>query len=260
MALRPSTVDVLLKLLEHADANELLVLMDAENVLALLRDDGWSDDAVRAALKEQKKLPGELLLGLFERGRTAAELLAVLGPKAVAAMEAERAKPARTAGAESSPLATPGVTASAPGDAKPAPPRPALLARVGVGAGRTQVAGLVLVLAAALAPSMLAIFDINIAMALLRFGVGSVLGLVALAGAVGGALATSPDGRRWILALSGAAASVGGFLAVTGYALWTASLGRTSLLRLEIAAICMIGMLPAVALAAVLDKVVGKQA
>ena len=234
--------------------------MDAENVLALLRDDGWSDDAVRAALKEEKKLPGELLLGLFERGRTAAELLAVLGPKALAAVEAERARPVKTAGAASSPPSVPDDTASVSVAANPAPAPTTPLARVGVGTGRPQVAGLVLVLAAALAPSMLAIFDLNIALALLRIGIGTVLGLIALVGAIGGALATSPGGRRWTLALSGAVASVGGCSAVIGYALWTASLGRTSLLRLEIAAICMIGMLPALALAALLGRITGKRA
>ena len=113
MALRPSTVDVLLALLEHADASELLVLMEAENVLALLRQDGWSDDDVRTALKKEKKLPGELLLGLFERGRTAAELLAMLGPKAIAAVEAERSRPADPIKPTSSPPGAPGKVASA---------------------------------------------------------------------------------------------------------------------------------------------------
>jgi hypothetical protein len=252
MALRPSTVDVLLALLEHADANELLVLMKPENVLALLRHDGWTDEAVRTALEKEKKLPGELLLGLFQRGRTPAELLAVLGPEALAAVEAERAKPSTPA---KTPVAASPAKASdsiEPVAANPvAPPTPAL-ARAGVGGGRLQVAGLVLILAAALVPSMLSVFDLHFALALLRLGVGPVLGLVALGGAVGGALATAPGGRRWALAISGAVASTGGCAAVIGYALWNARLGRTSLLRLEIAAVCMIGMLPALGLAALL--------
>jgi hypothetical protein len=258
MALRPSTVDVLLKLLEHADANELLVLMEAENVLALLRDDGWTDDDVRKALKEEKKLPGELLLGLFERGRTPAELLAVLGPKAIAAVEAERAKPAKTAESVSSAPSVPAMVASTPPSPKAFPLAAAPLARVGVGTGRAQVAGLVIILAAALVPSMLSIFDLNIALALLRLGVAPVLGLVALVGFLGGALATGPGGRRGVVALCGAVASVGGCAAVIGYALWMGRMGRTTLLRLEIAAICMIGMLPALALAALLGKPAAK--
>ncbi len=254
MALRPSTVDVLLALLEHADASALLILMEPENVLALLRHDGWSDDDVRKALKVEKKLPGELLLGLYEKGRTTDELLATLGPAAVAAVEAERTKPA----AAPAPPKASGAVAFAPAGANPAPSAP--LARVGVGNGRAQVAGLVLVLAAALVPSMLSVFDMKIALTLLRLGIGPVLGLVALVGAFGGALATGPSGRRWALALSGAVASAGGCVTVIGYALWTAEMGRTSLLRLEIAAVCMIGMLPALALAALLGKLTGKRA
>lgn len=258
MALRPSTVDVLLKLLEHADANELLVLMEAENILALLRDDGWTDDAVRKALKEEKKLPGELLLGLFERGRTASELLTVLGPKAIAAVEAERAKPAKTSDAAPAAPGEPSKVASKPLASKAAPASAAPLARMGVGTGRAQVAGLVLILAAALVPSMLSIFDVRIALALLRLGVGPVLGLVALAGCIGGALAAEPGSRRGVVALCGAVAAVGGGAAVIGYALWMGRMGRTTLLRLEIAAICLIGMLPATILARLLGKAGGK--
>lgn len=260
MALRPSTVDVLLALLEHADASELLVLMEAENVLALLRQDGWSDDAVRTALKEEKKLPGELLLGLFERGRTAADLLAMLGPKAIAAVEAERSRPAKPVNPTASTPDASGKVGSAQTAANAAPGPASPLARLGVGPGRAQVAGLVLVLAAALVPSMLALLDLKIALVLLRLGVAPVLGLIALAGGLGGALATGPSGRRWALALCGAVASVGGCAAVIAYSLWTARAGRTSLLRLEIAAICMIGMLPAVALAAVVGKASGERA
>lgn len=259
MALRPSTVDVLLELLGHADANELLVLMEAENVRALLRDDGWTDDDVRKALKEEKKLPGELLLGLFERGRTPAELLAVLGPKAIAAVEAERARPpAGAAESVSRSPSVPAMVASTPPAPNAAPAPAAPLARVGVGTGRAQVAGLVIILAAALVPSMLSIFDLNIALALLRLGVAPVLGLVALVGFIGGALATGPDGRRGVVALCGAVASVGGCAAVIGYALWMARMGRTTLLRLEIAVICMIGMLPAAILGGLLGKVGGR--
>ena len=260
MALRPSTVDVLLALLEHADGSQLLVLMEPANVLRLLREDGWSDEAVRTALEQEKKLPGELLLGLFERGRTADELLALLGPDAVAAVEAERAKPAATAKESPASTETPEKSAVAPGPANPAAPATMPLARVGVGGGRLQVAGLVLVLAAALLPSMLAVLDVNIALALLHFGAARLLGLVALFGAVGGVLSASPTGHKWALALSGAVAAMGGFAAVIGYALWTSRMGRTSLLRIEIAAVCLIGMLPAVALAALLSRVAGKRA
>lgn len=254
MALRPTTVEVLIALLEHADANELLVLMKPENVLALLRNDGWTDEAVRAALKDEKKLPGELVLGLIQRGHTAAELLAQLGPEALAAVEAERARPPTAPLAASPAKASPTSAPTSPTEESPAVPARLPLARAGVGGGRAQGAGLVLILAAALVPAMFSVLDMRFALALLRLGPGPVLGLIGLCGAVGGALATAPGGRRWVLALSGAVASSGGFSAVIGYALWTASLGRTSLLRIEIAAVCMIGMLPALALAILLRR------
>ena len=254
MALRPTTVELLLALLEHADANELLVLMKPENVLALLRNDGWTDEAVGVALKDEKKLPGELLLGLIQRGRTAAELLAQLGPEALAAVEAERARPTTAPVAASPAKASPTASPTSPTEASAVVPAPLPLARAGVGGGRAQVIGLVLILAAALVPAMFSVLDLRFALTLLRLGPGPVLGLIGLGGAVGGALATAPGGRRWALALSGAVASSGGFSAVIGYALWTASMGRSSLLRIEIAAVCLIGMLPALALAALLRR------
>ena len=254
MALRPTTVELLLALLEHADANELLVLMKPENVLALLRNDGWTDEAVGVALKDEKKLPGELLLGLIQRGRTVAELLAQLGPEALAAVEAERARPTTAPVAASPAKASPTASPTSPTEASAVVPAPLPLARAGVGGGRAQVIGLVLILAAALVPAMFSVLDLRFALTLLRLGPGPVLGLIGLGGAVGGALATAPGGRRWALALSGAVASSGGFSAVIGYALWTASMGRSSLLRIEIAAVCLIGMLPALALAALLRR------
>lgn len=259
MALPASTVDVLLALLEHTDADALLVLLEPRNVLALLRQDGWSDEAVRTALEVEKKLPGELILGLLERGRTAEDLLAALGPAAVAEVAAERARSAAKAAAKSQSPAAPGRDEPAMAEATPADsPRP--FARLGVGSGRVQIAGLVLVLASALVPAMLALFDVKIALTLLGFGVAPVLALIGLGGAIGGAVATGPTARRWVLALGGAVASVGSFAAVVGYALLNARAGRASLLRLEIAMICMLGMLPGMALAALIHRVTNKRA
>jgi hypothetical protein len=254
---------VLLALFEHTDADALLVLLEPVNLLALLRQDGWSDEAVRTALEVEKKLPGELVLGLFQRGRTTDELLAALGPAAVAEVAAERAKSAAKAAAKaagkSPPPDAPGSDGPATAGATSADVPPPL-ARLGVGSARVQTAGLVLVLASALAPAMLALFDLKIALALLRFGVAPVLALIALGGAIGGVIAAGPAARRWVLALGGAVASAGSFVAVVAYALLNASAGRSSLLRLEIAAICMIGMLPGVALAALLNRVTNKRA
>lgn len=249
MAPRSSPVDVLLKLLEHADASELLVLMKPENILALLRAEGRTDDEVRSALGEEKKLPGELLLGLFERGRTAAELVAILGPEAVAAVEAER----KASAAKKAHAPGPSVAVERPSPSHtraPMAPRDA----------RTEakppifVAGVVLIFLAALAPSMLSILDVSIALALLRVGAVPVLGLVGMTGAIGGALATRAGSRRWVLSLAGALASVGGCLAVMGYGVWMATMGRTSFIRIELIVICLIGMLPAVALAGLFGK------
>lgn len=250
MAPRSSAVDVLLKLLEHADASELLVLMKPENILALLRAEGRTDDEVRRALGEEKKLPGELLLGLFERGRTASELVAMLGPEAVAAVEAERKKSAAKAPQAPGPSAPAERPAPNRAPAPPAAPRP-------IGAEAKPplfVAGVVLIFLAALAPSMLSILDVSIALALLRVGAVPVLGLVGMTGAIGGALATRAGNRRWVLTLAGALASVGGCLAVMAYGVWMASLGRTSFIRIELIVVCLIGMLPAVAVVALFGK------
>ncbi len=273
MALPDRSVDVLLALLEHSNVDTLMVLMRTENVLALLRLDGWTDADVRKALQVDKKIPGELILELIQRGKTAEDLLASLGPDAVAEVAAERAKSAAEASAKRAAAVSAGAepkaprAADAPGSAAPATSAspsagaPATsLTRLGVGSGRAQVAGLVLVLASALAPAMLSLFDLKIAVALLAFGVAPVLGLIALGGAVGGAVAADSSARRWVVALGGAVASAGGFAAVVGYALWTATMGRTSLLRLEIAVICLIGMLPGMIVAALIHRVVGKRA
>src|SRR5690349_9380706 len=112
-----SSVDVLLALLEHTDADALLVLLEPVNLIALLRRDGWTDEAVRTALEVEKKIPGELVLGLFQRGHTTDELLAALGPAAVAAVAAERASSAAKAAAKS---AAKPATPDAPGRAGPA--------------------------------------------------------------------------------------------------------------------------------------------
>ena len=261
-----SSIDVLLALFEHTDADALLVLLEPRNLLVLLRQEGWSDEAVRTALEVEGKIPGELVLGLFQRGRTTEDLLAALGPAAVAEVEAERARSAAKAAAKATEKSrAPGApgrdaTATAGASAKRAESPAAPFARLGAGSGRVQIAGLVLVLASALAPAMLALFDVKIALALLRFGVAPVLALIALGGAIGGAIAAAPTARRWVLALGGGVASTGAFAAVVGYALLNAGAGRTSLLRLEIAAICMIGMLPGMALAALIGRVTNKRA
>jgi len=250
---RPNVGQVLLVLLDHADPDTLLVLLKPENVLALLRHEGWSDEKVREALTRDNKHPGELVLGLFELGRTADDLLAALGPAAVAEVAATRsANPAR--GGDAAPAA------EASAGAAPAP-RPAAAKRSAPPtpdrAGRTplQTTGLVVVLAAALAPAMLGTMDLRIALAMLVFGVGRSLGLIGLVGGLGGALAAAPTRPWWIGFLSGAVASVGGCAAVVGYVLWNARMGRTAVMRLEIAAVCGVGMLPALALAALLGRV-----
>jgi hypothetical protein len=231
---RPDAAHVLLVLLDHADPDTLLVLLKPENVLALLRHEGWSDDDVRAALTRDNKHPGELVLGLFERGRTAEELLATLGPAAVAEVAATKAgNPARAA------EVAPREASAAPGSA---------------GVSRRQTAGLVLVLAAALAPALLVLMDMKIALALLVFGTARVLCVIGLVGGLGGALAAGPARPVWIGVLGGAAASVGGFAAVVGYVLLNARMGRDTVLRLEIAAACGVGMLPGVALATLLGR------
>jgi hypothetical protein len=88
--------ETLIELLEHTDAASLLVLLESQNLLVLLRREGWSDAQIKTALKDEKRSPGELLLGLFAKNRKAEELLAILGPKAVAQVEAERLKKSKS--------------------------------------------------------------------------------------------------------------------------------------------------------------------
>lgn len=246
-----SAVDVLLKLLEHADGSELLVLMEPENVLALLRADGQTDEDTRRALSVDKKLPGELLLGLFEKGRTAKDLLETLGPAAVAAVEAERKKSAERAASAAAPTPAPAPTRR-PAVSSAATSAPSLAAARPT--GTAGVIGLVLVLVAAIVPSLFSLLDPAIALALGGLGLVTVLGVVAGVGALGGALATPASGRRWVTSIAGALASVGGCLAVLAYGIAMAAWGRTSLLRIEIALACVLGMLPAVGLVALFGR------
>lgn len=73
---------VLLELLEHADVATLSVLLAADNLLTLLRLDGWPDARIEHAFTAEGKRPGELLLGLLRGGRDARALLVSLGPTA----------------------------------------------------------------------------------------------------------------------------------------------------------------------------------
>lgn len=75
---------VLLELLEHADVATLSVLLTADNLLTLLRLDGWPDARIERAFTTESRRPGELLLSLLRGGRDAQTLLTSLGPAALA--------------------------------------------------------------------------------------------------------------------------------------------------------------------------------
>ncbi len=259
---------VLLALLEYTDSSTLEVLIGAENLLRLLRHEGWSDEQIKQAFKREGKLPGELLLGLFRGGKKPAELLAVLGPVAAAEVAAGRAKAALRDSAEHAPSTPrsgapaysgvpPTPRSGAPGRASPSEdlarravterlrrPRPRPRGSSASPAGALEQTGLMVTLVAAIAPGLLSIIDLSIALAFLRIGPWVVAGAAALLGAIGGALFARGTRRWWAGPLGGALAAFGGNVAVVGYAFGGLAAGREHILRLEIALAALVGVVP----------------
>ncbi|HEU4408607.1 MAG TPA: hypothetical protein VFS43_25320 [Polyangiaceae bacterium] len=269
---------VLAALLEHTDASTIEVLIAAENLLTLLRREGWSDERIKRALKQDGKLPGELLLELFRRGKSASELLAALGPAASAQAAAGRAKAASRPDGEPSPprSGAPGTPRSgAPPSALDEPdwdegfarravtervrrpvvgPRNPLRPAGAAPAGPLEHAGLALVLVAGVVPSLLAVIDLAIALAFLHTGPWAVAGAAGALGALGGALFARGTGRLWAGLLGGALAAFGGNAAVVGYTFWGPGAGRDHLLRVELVGTALVGLLPGALLYAALAR------
>jgi hypothetical protein len=192
----PNAAETLLALLQHTDGDTLIALLD-----------------------------GQLLLELFEEGRTAAELVAVLGPEAVERAKRE-AEGRRAAGA-----------------AKPAAGPAGML-----GAVRDSQLWFTLVALAALLPATLALLDVGVALKLLALGPGPVLAGIAALGALGGAIGAKPPAGRVLGALAGALAAAGMFLGVYLYMVHGPGASRGSVLQLEIVLAALAGGVPGFAI------------
>jgi len=223
-----NAVEVLLQLLDHADAPTVAVLLKPENLIVVLRHAGRSDEEVRRALKEGQ-IPGELLLALFREGRRGEELIAALGERGAAELAAERAATAK-APAKASPAEVP--------SAKPAAPP-----RAPVAAKRTSardLVGMVILLVVMMAPGLIAFVDLRAALAM-RGALPLTLGLIAAGGALAGAILAWGRDPLWLGALAGAVCTLGGNVALALWSSW-----RTSLFKIEIVFVLLVGALPAI--------------
>jgi hypothetical protein len=264
MSSKANVGSVLVALLEYTDAPTLEVLIGADNLLNLLRLEGWSDERIKQALRQDGRLPGEILLELLRSGRNARDLLASLGPSAVAEVEARRFMSASSSGNGPS---TPRSGAPLP-SLRPVNEeftrravtervrRPSLgfryrLKKAGralnpAHAGALERAGFALVLLAGVLPGLLATLDLAIAQALLRTDSWAIAGTAGALGALGGALFARDTTRRWAGILSGLLAAFAANLAVIAYARWGPGAGRVHLVRIEIAGPAIVGLLPGI--------------
>src|SRR5262245_52645917 len=84
--------DVLLELLDFVpDANQLERMLEAENLVRILKAKGRSEDEIREDLKH--RMPGDLLLDVLRGGASAEELVALCGPAAPAAKASAAKEP-----------------------------------------------------------------------------------------------------------------------------------------------------------------------
>jgi hypothetical protein len=224
----PSAADTLLALLDHADGDTLLVLLDGKNLLTILRHAGRSEADVARALRAEKRNPGELLLELFREGRTSAELVGWLAPE-----EIERAK-----------------RESAEGRAAKAKPAGGFVGGLLAGREARKAAihdarlWLVLVSVAGLAPAIVGLLDLNAAIRMLALGPGPVLSGIATLGLAAGAIGAKTPPGRLRGAVAGALTAVGMFVGVYLYMTQGPAAGRSTVLKLEIVIAAAVGALP----------------
>jgi hypothetical protein len=223
-----SAASVLLTLLDHTDVATLSVLLDAENLLMVLRAEGS---------ELTHEAPGAALLGLFESGRTPEQLLAHLGPRGVAMLARERLAKVQVNDAS---VATKTSPRAAP---EALTPRPSQTRFDAATLSPREQAGGVVVLVAALAPPLVASMDLDALRWLMQLGPARVLAATATVGAIGGLLAGRGT-RRVRLALAGALAATGGCAAVGWYMMFGPGAGRASVFKIEIALVAMLGMAP----------------
>lgn len=223
-----SAAETLIALLDHADGDTLLVLLDGKNLLTLLRRAGRSEADVARALRIEKRQPGELLLDLFREGRTSAELLGWIAPEDV-----ERAKRESAEGRAAKSKPTAGLVAGllAGREARRAAIRDATL-------------WLVLVSVAGLAPAVIGLLDLSAAIRMLALGPGPVLSAIATLGLAAGAIGAKTPPGRVRGAVAGALTSVGMFVGVYLYMTQGPAAGRTSVLKIEIVLAAVLGAIP----------------
>ena len=236
----------LLSLLEFADGDQLLVLLEAENLLVVLEHHGRDRARLRRELSTGSS-PGELLLALFREGHQAADLIALLPPDAIAKAKARtEAKEAKRPVSAEAPKASAGA-ASSPSGATPG----ARSAPLSAGSSALPVA-LIVYLVALVVPSML----VSGALPDWTISISTGIAIAALGAGMAGLFAAS----AWPLRVAGA---IGGVLSAPGAVLLTAGwlALRGSVLRIELALTVILGALPGVlffALAAALHRRFGK--
>ncbi|MCA9527001.1 MAG: hypothetical protein KC549_11985 [Myxococcales bacterium] len=218
MSRRPDAATVLLALLERIpDAHQVERLLEAENLRHVLNQCGQSDADIRAALKT--KMPGELLLGLLEGGRTGDELLALLPPPG------------------------PSKSAAAVARVQAVLPRPSAVA---ASVSSLNKAGGIGALVAVIVPAMIlsGFFPLwNVGSPGLWYGIATG------GAALGGALFAWGRHPAWLGAFCAALAAPGALFVMQW---WTAD--RETIWNVEIAAACGAGALPGIILYNVLAR------
>jgi len=220
MSEQTSDVDLLMKLLDRVpDADALERLLDAENLLAVLKHVGRSEDDVRAAIEGGAR-PGDLLLEVLDEGHHADDLLTILPPPGEARQET---KPRSSA-------------ARAPREKREKRPKREKITFESLGLTTLNKVGGIVAIVAIVIPGMIVggFFP-------LWYGGDPVPWyVVALSlGAIGGALFARGRTPIWVGALGGAAAAVGGVALIVAM-----TADRLSVLKLELVLWVVLGALP----------------
>lgn len=240
--------EVLLKLLEHTDPSAIEILVEPEVLLALLRQhQGLTDDAIRERLKTQS--PGELLLGLFEQGRTTDELFGSIDPELKARLESKVAE-AKTRQKRSGETEASGKTTGTP---KHAAYRDSSGRRSNAHRAVPMAEGLVLavVVAVGMIPAMAFMVSMNASLWILVNAKWVIATVFVIAGTAGALIAK--EHRFWLAFLACGLGAVGGGAALAAYLVWGTQ-GRTTVLKIELGLAFFVGLLPGLVLFAVSRK------
>ncbi len=216
------SAEILLKLLDRVpDGHTLEILLEPENLLTLLQNQGDSKDDVRQKLKSGV-LPGELLLALLDREPDTARLLAQLGSSGAAAKADPAARQAR---------AVSGIIRAGPSKK--------------LFGDYYLLAVLVIIMLTAIVPALAVTGFLS--SATLSREVGTLIALVG--GAVAGAIASPRANFSWKGIIVGIVYGVGTLWATILY-----TQARSSILKIEIAVPLLIGAIPAVIVYLILSR------